>query len=169
MKKVLIAMILALAICTAASANKSMKNSPDGFRGIKWGDPISALGKTAQMVEENKVDETKFYIKTDEDLTLGGASLSAIAYVFWREQFATVMIRCKSPSEFEALKAVAVERFGTPVKPNRFIESYGWLDDNAFVSVSQNPPTMTIASMKLFKEQQVEREKKAKLGATTGF
>lgn len=169
MKRILLAVILLLVLASLAAANKPMKNSPDGFRGIKWGAPVSALGKTAQLVEEDKMDETKFYQKTDEDLTLGGATLSRIAYVFWRGKFTSAIIKCDSASEFPALKSVAVARFGTPVKPNEFIERYGWLDDNALVSLYQNPPTLMIVSMRLYNEQQAAREKKAKSGAATGF
>lgn len=169
MKKIMLALVLVFVFASVSTADKPIKNSPDGFRGIKWGSPISALGKTAKMVEEDKNDETKFYQKTNEDLTLGGATLSRVAYSFWRGKFAGVIIKCDSSAEFEALKSVAIERFGTPVKPNRYIETYGWIDGNAFISLTKNPTRLMIVSMRLFNEQQEARAKKAKAGAATGF
>lgn len=169
MKKAMLAVVLVFVFASMSTANKTMKNSPDGFRGIKWGDPVSALGETARLIEEDKLSEAEFYLRTDEEMSLGGASLHTVAYVFWKGKFTTVIIRCNGSSDFDALKAVAVERFGTPVKPNRFIESYGWLDDNALVSVSKNPATLMIASMRFYKEREAEKEGKAKSGAVSDF
>lgn len=58
MKKSLLAILAAPILCSAGAAE--IKNAPDGFCGVKWGDPPSALG-ARDKVEENSSLST--YIK----------------------------------------------------------------------------------------------------------
>ena len=149
MKKIFLALLLILVSSSFASANKPIKNSPDGFRGMKWGDPLSALGKTAEFVHEEPVFGFKYYSKTDEDLSFGSAQLSSINYTFWKGQFISVGLRCKTPSDFPAMKAAAIEKFGKPVKPDNSIEKYTWQDDNVLITLEQNSERMIIAFLPL--------------------
>ncbi len=170
MKKVILSILLVILIESMGFASiPDFKNSPDGFRGLKWGDSVSALGVNAELIRNEPKIETVQYSKKGEVLSLGGADLSQVVYFFWKDKFISVMLICKSPSDFHPLKEVAIERFGNPVKPNRYIEKYGWLDDNAMINLSKNPPSMAITSVSLLLQQIQENKEKAKSGAATGF
>ncbi len=149
MKKIVFVLLLILVLSSVSAANKAIKNSPDGFRGIKWGDPISALGKTDGSLYEEPVFGFKYYSKADEDLSFGSAQLSSINYTFWKGQFISVGLRCKTPSDFPAMKAAAIEKFGKPVKPDNSIEKYTWQDDNVLITLEQNSERMIIACLPL--------------------
>lgn len=165
-KKIVFALLLILVFSPVAGANKPIKNSPDGFRGIKWGDPLSALGKTDGHVYEEPVFGFKLYSRVDEDLSFGSAQLSSVSYAFWKGQFINVGLHCKTPSDFPAMKAAAIERFGKPVKPDGSIEKYIWQDENVLITLEQNSPKMMIYFLPLLKKCTLEQEpsKKKLLG-----
>ncbi len=163
MKKIVFALLLILVLSSVSAANKPIKNSPDGFRGIKWGDPVSALGKTDGHVYEEPVFGFKLYSRADEDLSLGSAQLSSLNYTFWKGQFISVGLGCKSPSDFPAMKAAAIQRFGKPVKPDRSIEKYTWQDDNVLITLDQNSLKMMIFYLPLLEKCMGEHNDSRKL------
>lgn len=80
MKKILLALLIIFAFCSISTA--TIKDSPDGFRGIKWGDPPSALGARI------KTGDGQFsitYEKKGDKLSIGSAKLKSIRYKFLQD------------------------------------------------------------------------------------
>jgi len=59
-------------------------SEPDGFRGIRWGTPISLLDQMVQVWEEG---DLRYYEREGDVLEIGGAKLHKIIYVFWNDRF----------------------------------------------------------------------------------
>lgn len=110
MKKTLLAIFTILVFCSASAAE--IKNSPDGFRGVKWGDPPSALG------DRDKVEGTPLlstYIKKGDALSFGDAEVKEIEYTFVRDRlFAAATITVKYKRDCDRLKDALVAEYGTP-------------------------------------------------------
>lgn len=109
MKKTLLAVFAALILCSAGAAEI---NAPDGFRGVKWGDPPSALG-VRDKVEENSSLST--YIKKGDNMSFGGAQVKEIEYTFVRDRFfAAAAITVKNRRNCGELKDALIAEYGAP-------------------------------------------------------
>lgn len=132
MKKISFAILLIFVFCSVAFA--AIKDSPDGFRGVKWGDKPTALG--ASKLEEEAYG-IQIYTRHKEKLKIGEANLTEILYFFNEEKFICVTIESKGSNNIKALKTALTLRYGED-----FIESpHGeliWGDWNAMV-VLQTP------------------------------
>lgn len=125
MRKACFAVLIILLLATTTTANRYMKNSPIGFRGVKWGDPPSALGNSYMLVEDH-------YIREGDGLAIGDARLSTIIYRFWKNRLEAVFIQAPR-NQFPALRDAMFLYFGLPYKPDKYEESYMWQDNNALI------------------------------------
>lgn len=160
MKKALLAVLAILIFCSAGMA--AIKDSPDGFRGIKWGQPPSALGKYTTLLVDGA---TIVYTKNDDKLKIGGADLKYIAYVFWENKFMSVIIRTEGLSNSDALKAAMFERYGEPQYEQGVLQSdHTWSDKNVLITYTYesdgSKASATISGRSIFHAKQ-EREKAA--------
>lgn len=100
-----------LSILLSATLTLAFQNEPDGFRGMGWGTDI-ALVKNMQLIKTNPA-EAKLYIKSDDSLTIGGATLESIIYGFNPEgKFESVTISLKDYKNFLALKLDCFKKYG---------------------------------------------------------
>lgn len=129
MRKSCLAVVMILIFATSAMGNRYMKNSPLGFRGVKWGDPPSALGDRMQISKN-------IYVRIGDEMNIGGAKLTAILYVFWDERFLGVNVYADK-GQFLALLNALIAQFGKPMKPDKYDEEYVWQDSNAVVVVAE--------------------------------
>jgi len=99
--------------CLASTQYSKPRSELDGFRGIKWGAEITALGDM-QKVEQDKSPnrDIVWYTRKGETLTFGRAKLENIFYSFWMGDFESVWMDFKGEENFEALKKELFERFG---------------------------------------------------------
>lgn len=132
MKKNLFAILLILVFCSVAVAD--IKDSPDGFREIKWGDKPSALGAST-LVEETR--GLQVYVKHNENLKMGEANLTAIAYMFMEKKFIGTAITSKGSDNSRALKTALLLRHGEDfVEIPRVVV---WGDMNATIAYQYLP------------------------------
>lgn len=92
----------------------AFQNEPDGFRGLKWGDPPRKDITFRGIVGE----ESKAYGLLGEKLQIGDAYLYAIIYIFSQinsvEKLMMVILSFKNEENHNILKTICQGRFGEP-------------------------------------------------------
>jgi len=109
-----IILIVALGIALLLSSMaQAFQNEPDGFRGIKWGDPP---GKDMRLYEKGyeKWPYAQCYVRRDEKLQIGKVKLENIYYLFHKNKFMRVLVEVDhgGVSEYYFLKDVLTLKFG---------------------------------------------------------
>lgn len=132
MKKVSFAVFLLLIFCSVAFA--AIKDSPDGFRGIKWGDPLSALGASTLIEDAYGLQS---YVRHNENLKMGEANLTAVAYCFREKKYLGTVISSKGVENSLALKAALLLRYGAEF--DEIPGGLAWMDTNAMVAYQYLP------------------------------
>lgn len=160
---VLAVMVLVLAISVGAFA---FQNEPEGFRGLKWGDPVregmTLLGKTE--------GEAKGYILPDDELHLGNANFYSILYVFYGqpERFMMVYLFFNGKENYDLLMTICQDKFGEETE--RGFYEYSWQSQKAMVTLKydwiEEKGSLYLASFPLFFEyMQVKKKKEAEKAA----
>ena len=159
---------------------------PDGFRGIKWGESITALKDMHQVWDGG---EKKFYERSGDSLEIGGAKLHRIVYTFWQGRFSEVRIEILKDygnpqdefAHFKTLRKVCFDRFGARRKIFFGGEEYSWFGDLSWVKLVRHDPgllQLTMGSTTLLRQREsydqesVRREKEFRqylAKARTGF
>jgi len=85
----------------------AFQNEPEGFRGLKWGDPLT---EDMELVEEK--NGTTRYVRLEEKLYLGDAKLFRILYHFHHDKFLFVSLDFSGESNYELLKMICRGKFG---------------------------------------------------------
>ena len=107
MKKIF---FLALFIVVLAGSCVSAANAPDGFRGIKWGTPISNL---SGMIYTNDVgDRLKMYIRPTDKLSVGNVPLKYLFYDFIDGKFTGVIMMLEMDSRKDDIILMLNSRYG---------------------------------------------------------
>jgi len=116
MKKVkvlAIAFSIFLTGCAGSTQHAKHRLDPDGFRNVKWGTEISALGDMEKVEQDKSVNsDLAWYVRKGDTLAIGKAKLENIFYSFWMGNFESVWIDFKDDENFETLKKELFERFG---------------------------------------------------------
>jgi hypothetical protein len=97
----------------------------DGFRGVNWGTDIKTLnGFTSPNAA---LQELGHYLRKDESLKLGGASLKEVLWRFYKGQLYHVVIEGRDGT-FPALKEATETRYGKACKniSTKYKEAYAW-------------------------------------------
>lgn len=182
---VLVLVLVMLSVTVGAFA---FENEPEGFRGLKWGDPP---GEDMEQLPSYwgawmDPDEHDFlwYEKQDDKLQIRGAELESIEYQFYKGQFYKVEINVVDGYyNHESLKDVVQLKFGVidfeKKIPGISTKSYRWIGKKATIiledSVSYESPELTIYSTEIDnqfhqdvaiirKEEEEERQKAAEEG-----
>ena len=155
---VVLAFVVGIFGCTQKSTSGFKPNSePDGFAGIKWGSEFSEV--KSDMVElrsvinptEPDVKIKIYYIRKGDNLKMGEAQLDKIEYGFFRGKFAEVQITAVGPDNFNHLKKVLFEKYGTVDKPVQGL--YPWNGSVTRIALRYDEPTrtssLTISSTKI--------------------
>jgi hypothetical protein len=121
----------------------SIKNRPDGWATLKWGDAPSSLGNEGHVVSQF-TDGMVVYGRQNETAILGNAEISDIKYYFKDEKLVMIDFVCEATSGNQRLLDYAIEQFGQPQLIEVNNDQYGWLDDylNVFISMYSGKPAM---------------------------
>lgn len=91
------------------SVGFTFKNEPDGFRGLKWGNP-----PTKNMVfYYNFGENINIYFLPGEKLSIGRAQFTKIHYWFHDKRLAGVSMSFDGKENFDLLESICQYRFGT--------------------------------------------------------
>jgi|WetSurMetagenome_2_1015567.scaffolds.fasta_scaffold113206_2 hypothetical protein len=114
MKKLVFTAVVIACLLTLSSVAKSVSEEIDGFRGMKWGMPISEIRKTQEFVmkQDDGKDQFVYYSIVNDELRFGKVNATSIKYFFWKDKFSGVVIVAKDEVDFDLLKSATDEKFG---------------------------------------------------------
>ena len=148
--------------CTQKSTSGFKPNSePDGFAGMKWEldfpQTQGAEWTETRFEADPSAPDKKikiWYVKKGDDMKMGDSEVEKIEYGSWKGKFSDVQIMAKGPENFDKLKKVFFERYGT-AQPTQGV--YVWNGPVTRISLrydeATKTSTLTIGSTKLtFKE-----------------
>lgn len=124
---ILVAAIFMLLVFSGAVF--AFQNEPEGFRGLKWGDP-----PTEEMEWFMEAAGTDAYLLPDDKMALGNANLYMIAYTFYENQFLAVALYFKGEDNYDLLQTICEERYGEDEMDEGFYETT-WQGQKGFVSL----------------------------------
>lgn len=109
-KKGLVLVVMLGIILSVTGITQAFQNEPEGFRGIKWGDPPPE----EDMEDWTRIGGNDFsrYERKNDKLQMGGAKLQSIEYQFYKGQFMEAWIQTEA-SNYKPLEDVVKLNFGT--------------------------------------------------------
>jgi len=126
MKKVnLSLMVVLLFMFALASTTWAFQNEPEGFRGLKWGDPP---GKDMELIEGYSDPEHYRWRKKEElpsEDFLKGIELGPIEYLFYKGQFMGVHIQISHSDDYKRFQSPLRYRFRLEFGSGWRVESIG--------------------------------------------
>ena len=178
MRKASLCLVIVAFLALSARAF-AFQNEPDGFRGLKWGDPPGEDMKTlttyayfGMRIYERRVDKMK----------IGGALLRTIYYEFFEDRFMAVEICPVLDSSddwtrlnYDALKNVVFLKFGNGVitKNDEFTEQTFWLGEKGTVVLTRylerNSLVLIIHSTEIWKEAERRKEEERQKAVEKGL
>lgn len=166
-KKLSILLLFIVSITMTIGQNLKALDDKNGFRDYKFGDSLSKF-TNLNLVDASKDSTTRFYTKTDDKLKIGENDV-VIAYVFFKGQLSTVVIKTKGYSNSRGVLKTLEELYGKGDQSNQYIEKYYWFGGVVTASYNENSvtndATVYIRSKKfseLSKQNDEENTKKAK-------
>jgi hypothetical protein len=135
MKKV----VLLLLICFPLISFSQTDAGIDGFRGLKWGTPMSDF--PFELVKsKNRIPPYKAYDrKSGEDFMYEGIRVHTLTYAFDDNTFAAVNIGILH-AQLEDMVERFTNKFGTPtVKESPIIVNYEWYLEKSMISITYLP------------------------------
>lgn len=106
-RKILACSLLQVFACVAYA------NAPDGFRGMKWGDPVSRLPNAIAVS-----NPPGCYGNRREELRLGNAQLFGVLYCFENDRLTRVELRSATGEDnLKAFEEAVITVFGQPLPP----------------------------------------------------
>lgn len=125
-----------VALTLSAHPAAAFNNEPPGFRGIEWDTPFEKVQDEMVPVGSEGKGGSLFYQRKDDKLSIGGADLTEISYVFYKGHFLGVLARtAEGVGNQRALKDAMFAQFGAGAQPNRYMEQYLWFGTSALISL----------------------------------
>ena len=130
--------ILILTLILTPSAVGGFQDEPTVFRGIVWGAHTDEL---SGMTKVHTRDSLDYYVKANEEMTIGDARIKGVAYVFYKNKFCGAVIDFKSPLNFGIIKETLFELHGKGSQPRKYKEHYGWSGKNITLTLQYDDIT----------------------------
>lgn len=175
MKKATIILLMALMVLTLSTGAFAFQNEPEGFRGLKWGDPP---GQDMIFCWKDRINPDCLWYKRNLDKRkIGRAELQEeIRYVFYKNQFFRVRILTHTtssrPTYYDYLKDVLILKFGRGVWMEPITRWYG---KTAMVELErlatkfgpreEGPGLLNIYSTDIYLQKEQDEKRKAEEGA----
>lgn len=156
------ALVIALVVWVALLATTAFafQNEPEGFRGLKWGDPPI---EDMQFLQEREAGQ-RGYSRYDEKLKMGEVPLYLIVYLFYGqpEKFYTVILYFEGKDNYETLKTICRGKFGEETMKG--LDSLTWASHMTMVRLEydsiEDYGGLSLASTPLLQEYTKTKEKK---------
>jgi len=158
MKKLI--MIGAVFILILSTTSFAFQNEPDGFRGLKWGDP-----PTEDMVFVKTIDDIKGYFRKDEKMNIGDATLRMIVYQFYDdpERFNGVLMLFNKEENYDILEDILQVRFGEETESD-MLYKLSWEGQETYVELDydmfEESGTLIFASVPITLEMMEAKKQK---------
>jgi hypothetical protein len=158
------AAFVGLMVCAAPAV--AFQNEPTGFRGLAWGTDITTVQTTMRLVEDDGA--TKYYLRSGDAQTMGGAKLKDLSYGFYKGKLKNVILQSAEYSD-QALIDAFVAQFGEGSQPNQFMRDRIWRGVTATAGVDCNEIVHTCAGILTSTAMDaVEKADKANAAANAG-
>lgn len=155
MRKVIVVLAVLVIVVLSLGAF-AFQNEPDGFRGLKWGDPIQ---------EDMKIfnNNEGVYIRPDDKMSLGNASLYIVTYLFWEGRFWGAGLYFRGEGNYKTIKTICEEKYGDP---GLGFYKWEWEGQKSYILLTYEPieetGTLGIVSSQIALEQaDAKREEEA--------
>ena len=128
MKRVIV-IAIAFFLVLLTTGVMAFDNEPDGFRGLKWGDPPS--------VEMKYLDDSgwsKNYTLPDDKMSIGSAEFWMITYKFYEGRFFLVSLFFDGEDNYDLLETICKERYGREELEEGFHE-LSWLGQKSSITL----------------------------------
>jgi hypothetical protein len=90
-----------------------LKNRPEGFAGLTWGDPSSKMGaESISMAEGGSSSET--YVMPGGDIMWDDFSINNVNFLFTRDQLVMIRISFLDSIDVKALEKHVLDKFEKP-------------------------------------------------------
>lgn len=140
--------------------NKAQSADINSFRGLEFG---TELNDFSQYGQPERVEQDHLvYRKIDDKMEIGNAKVTDIVYGFYKNRFCTVMIKSKGQYNANSLLDTLTAAYGTPEKPNRYLERYFWFKAKVGLSLTYNKISDEIVIAYLYVPimNEIEKDKK---------
>ena len=118
-------MVLVLAL---ASVGIAFQNEPEGFYGLKWGDPIGE-----DMVYAYEYGNIATYTRSSDEMQLGQIALDDVAYVFYKGRFMMGQIEFSGKDKYRYLRKIFIMTYGEPTYQGFY--EVNWLGEEVAVDL----------------------------------
>ena len=159
MRKASLCLVI-VAFLTLSVGAFAFQNEPEGFRGLKWGDP-----PTEDMRRVGKLEGA--YFRLDDKMFLGDVELYLIGYRFYQQRFMSVALYFNGEENYELLETICKERYGKLALDQGFYELkwigqksfvmlvYDLMDEDGYLTLSSTP--LAFEQMEAKKKQEAEK------------
>lgn len=142
----------------------AFENEPEGFRGIKWGTPISSNKSEMTLIERDA--KLSVYLRKGDKLRIGEAKLTSLSYGYYKEHFFMAAMTTQGASNKTELLRAFKAQFGEGDRPNELLDKYVWAGATTSIIIECNPITdacqVWIASISIVKQMEADNEEAAK-------
>jgi hypothetical protein len=116
----------------------------EGFRGERWGQNLASM---SAMKFVNELDGLRYYIKMNDEMSLGNAAIHEIRYAFESDRLVGVTLSTKGQENARLVLGVLETAYGTPSKRdgNNFYWSFG--DSALFYSYNPHSRRLSVANL----------------------
>ena len=128
MRKVTVVLV-ALIVLALSVGVFAFQNEPDGFRGLKWGDPVGE-----EMEYFGDISGSKGYILPDDKMSIGNAELYMIVYQFYEDRFLGVGLFFRGEKNYNLLETICKERYGEKELEEGFYE-FDWTGQKSWIGL----------------------------------
>ena len=105
---------------------------PDGFAGVKWGDPPEPKTGFRKLDEDSELPDVYEYFRKNDPVQLGSEPDSpVIKYAFWKNRLYMVTLWADGPEAYSSMRDAMVKRYGPGIQSPKKKQTFYWVDDNA--------------------------------------
>lgn len=116
----------------------AFQNEPEGFRGLKWGDPPGSGKDMSYRYGLDRDFDITIYERRNDKMQIGNAKLRDIHYLFYEDRFMAVEVYPEL-SSYDELKNVVLLKFGDgKVIKENWEEEIVWLGDLATIVLQKS-------------------------------
>lgn len=121
------------------STKKPLVLRKDGLAGMKWGSRLANVRGLEIKQTDSGLKDVIEYVRPNDSLKLGEATLKTVVYAFWRNQFYTLSIWTQGQENFKALRDSVFHHFGKGTRIDGSGEKYLWSGSDTDVMLKYTP------------------------------
>ena len=126
----------------------SVDKQPLSFRGLEWGSSAGIL-ENKVLVDHSTIyaddtynsEESKRFVRKNENLSIGDATLKEIIYYFYKDQLYVALITFEGNDNYQILKEKCIKDFGDPsnIFKAESIELLDWINSSLEIALQFSP------------------------------